>query len=111
MAALPEKRDQSRESALGRLWQTVGATISRGWRKLKTAVSDLSLPAASSLTIIGLIAAAALALWLTGRPEGGEWWDFHPKPLEWKDRLTSGFHGWGVLGTVKVLLAWENRAV
>lgn len=25
--------------------------------------------------------------------------------------LTSGFHGWGVLGTVKVLLAWENRAV
>ena len=26
-------------------------------------------------------------------------------------RLASGFHGWGVLGTVKVLLAWENRAV
>lgn len=25
--------------------------------------------------------------------------------------LASGFHGWGVLGTVKVLLAWENRAV
>lgn len=27
------------------------------------------------------------------------------------DALASGFHGWGVLGTVKVLLAWENRAV
>ena len=39
-----------------------------------------------------------IAVWLPGK-----------RPLVCM--LASGFHGWGVLGTVKVLLAWENRAV
>lgn len=34
-----------------------------------------------------------------------------PLPARRSRSLASGFHGWGVLGTVKVLLAWENRAV
>ncbi len=47
-----------------------------------------SLQWASALTILGLLAAAGLALWLTGRPQGGDWWDIHYDTLGWKDRLT-----------------------
>ena len=47
-----------------------------------------SLQWASALTILGLLAAAGLALWLTGLPQGGDLWDIHYDTLGWKDRLT-----------------------
>lgn len=58
------------------------------WWRLTAAKFRDSLPVASTATILALLCAAVLVLWMTGRPEGGEWWDFHPKALEWKERLT-----------------------
>jgi len=36
----------------------------------------------------GLLLVAGVVLWLTGRPQGGPWYDWHVEPMLWKDRLT-----------------------
>lgn len=64
-----------------------GRGIAQGWNWLRFKPRD-SLQWASALTILGLLAAAGLALWLTGRPQGGDLWDVHYDTLGWKDRLT-----------------------
>ena len=48
---------------------------------------------------------------MAGPVDAGEAWDDDATGAGPRVLLASGFHGWGVLGTVKVLLAWENRAV
>ncbi len=48
----------------------------------------LRLPAAAALTILFLLTVAAVVLWATGRPQGGDWWDIHYDVLPWKERLT-----------------------
>ena len=49
---------------------------------------DRSLPAASLMSGAGLLLVAGVVLWLTGRPQGGPWYDWHVEPMLWKDRLT-----------------------
>ena len=49
---------------------------------------DRSLPAASFMSGAGLLLVAGVVLWLTGRPQGGPWYDWHVEPMLWKDRLT-----------------------
>lgn len=44
--------------------------------------------AAAALTILLLLTGAAVVLWATGRPQGGELWDIHYGVLPWKERLT-----------------------
>lgn len=70
-----------------RLYRILESTVRQLYGGVKATVRD-SLPLAAALTICSLITAAALVLWLTGRPTGGDWWDIHYDTLEWKDRLT-----------------------
>lgn len=96
---------------LARRWaRYAAAPVVQAWNRLSAKVRDLSLPAAAALTILGLVAAAVLVLWLTGRPEGGEWWDFHTKTLEWKDRLTiSGAVAAGAGAAIALVVSYRKQ--
>ena len=79
-------------------------------RRRRWSPRDLPLPAAAALTIGALLLAAFLVLWLTGRPEGGDWWLLHEKPLDWKDRLTiAGAVAAGAGAAVALVVSYRKQ--
>lgn len=84
-------------------------TIRNLYRTVKSRIRD-SLPLAASLTIGSLLVAAALVLWLTGRPQGGDWWDIHYDTLEWKERLTiAGAVAAGAGAAIALVVAYRKQ--
>lgn len=72
--------------------------------------ANLRLPAAAALTIVFLLVVAALVLWLTGRPQGGDLWDIHYDVLEWKERLTiAGAVAAGAGAAVALVVAYRKQ--